>query len=153
MSQRAGPAPGLGYAGFWVRFAAYLVDVVPLAVLAALVKLSVVVTNCTIVGSGVSVCTSHVDGPGAAIVTAVLGVYWTVTWSQLGGSLGQRALGLRVLNAADGKNISVGKAVLRFVGYVVSAIPFAIGLIWAGFDPHKQGWHDKIAGTFVVRLA
>jgi uncharacterized RDD family membrane protein YckC len=43
--------------------------------------------------------------------------------------------------------------VLRYVGFVISIIPLAIGLIWAGFDPRKQGWHDKIAGTYVVRRA
>jgi uncharacterized RDD family membrane protein YckC len=153
IAYRPGPAPGLRYAGFWIRFAAYVIDALPLSLLAALVKVSVVVTTCTSGGSGVSICTSRVDGPGATIVTAVLGVYWIVTWSQLGGSLGQRALGLRVVSADDGGNIGVGRAVLRFAGYLVSAIPFAIGLMWAGFDPRKQGWHDKIAGTFVVRPA
>jgi uncharacterized RDD family membrane protein YckC len=34
---------------------------------------------------------------------------------------------------------------------VISIIPFALGLIWAAFDIRKQGWHDKIAGTYVVR--
>jgi uncharacterized RDD family membrane protein YckC len=36
---------------------------------------------------------------------------------------------------------------------VVSVIPLFLGLIWAGFDPRKQGWHDKIASTYVVRSA
>jgi uncharacterized RDD family membrane protein YckC len=101
----------------------------------------------------VSICTYEVNGTGLGITTAVLGVYWIVTWSLLGGSLGQRALGLRVVNAADGRSISLARAALRFAGYIVSVIPFAIGLIWAGFDHQKQGWHDKVAGTFVVRAA
>jgi uncharacterized RDD family membrane protein YckC len=69
----------------------------------------------------------------------------------MGASLGQKALGMRVVNAANGQRIDIGKAVLRYVGFVISALPFALGLIWAGFDARKQGWHDKIAGTFVVR--
>jgi uncharacterized RDD family membrane protein YckC len=81
----------------------------------------------------------------------VLGVYWVLTWSLMGASLGQKALGMRVVNAQSGERIDFGKAVIRYVGFVISAIPFAIGLIWAGFDPRKQGWHDKIAGTYVVR--
>jgi uncharacterized RDD family membrane protein YckC len=81
----------------------------------------------------------------------ILGVYWVLTWSLLGASLGQKALGMRVVNAINGERIDIVKAVLRYVGFVISAIPFALGLIWAGFDPRKQGWHDKIAGTYVVR--
>jgi uncharacterized RDD family membrane protein YckC len=151
-SYRPGPAPGVIYAGFWIRFAAYLVDYVPLSILAALTRISGVTSSCSS-ASGVSICTYEVNGTGLGITTAVLGVYWILTWSLLGGSLGQRALGLRVVNAADGRPISLARAAARFVGYVVSVIPFAIGLIWAGFDHQKQGWHDKIAGTFVVRAA
>ena len=55
--------------------------------------------------------------------------------------------------AENGQAIDIGKAVLRYVGFVISIIPLAIGLIWAGFDPRKQGWHEKIAGTYVVRRA
>jgi uncharacterized RDD family membrane protein YckC len=147
---RPGPAPGLRYAGFWVRFTAYLIDYIPLSILAAVSKVSGVTSTCTSISGG-SLCSYRVNGTGLGIMTAVLGLYWVVTWSQLGGSLGQKALGLRVVNAADGTNVSIGKALLRFVGYIISAIPFAVGLIWAGFDPQKQGWHDKIASTFVVR--
>jgi len=39
----------------------------------------------------------------------------------------------------------------RYLGYYVSTIPFCLGLIWVAFDPRKQGWHDKLAGTVVVR--
>ena len=40
---------------------------------------------------------------------------------------------------------------IRYLGYYVSAIPFGLGLLWVAFDPRKQGWHDKMAGTVVVR--
>jgi uncharacterized RDD family membrane protein YckC len=152
MVYRPGPAPGLRYAGFWVRFIAYLIDYIPLSLLAAVTKVSGVTSTCTS-DAGVSICNYQVNGTGLGIVTGVLGLYWVITWSQLGGSLGQKALGLRVVNAADGNHINIGRALLRFIGYIISAIPFGIGLIWTGFDPQKQGWHDKIAGTFVVRPA
>ena len=70
----------------------------------------------------------------------------------LGASLGQKALGMSVVNALDGQRIDIGKALMRYVGLGSSpSIPFILGLIWAGLDPRKQGWHDKIAGTYVVR--
>jgi uncharacterized RDD family membrane protein YckC len=39
----------------------------------------------------------------------------------------------------------------RYVGYIISTIPLCLGFLWVGFDSKKQGWHDKIAGTVVVR--
>jgi uncharacterized RDD family membrane protein YckC len=39
----------------------------------------------------------------------------------------------------------------RYLGYFVSAIPLFLGLIWVGIDGRKQGWHDKLAGTVVIR--
>jgi uncharacterized RDD family membrane protein YckC len=58
---------------------------------------------------------------------------------------------LRVVRDGDGSRLGVGRALLRYVGFVVSAWALLIGLIWAAFDARKQGWHDKIAGTLVVR--
>jgi len=78
-------------------------------------------------------------------------VYFSVLWSSFGGTLGQRMLGLRVVDAATGRNIGIGRAIGRYIGYLISAAVLLIGLIWAAFDPRKQGWHDKMASTFVVR--
>ena len=77
--------------------------------------------------------------------------YFVILWSKVGGTLGQRMLGLHVVDAATGRNIGIGRAIGRFVGYVIAGAALDIGLIWVAFDPRKQGWHDKIASTFVVR--
>jgi uncharacterized RDD family membrane protein YckC len=150
---RAGPAPGLAYAGFWIRFASYLIDVIPFWIIIGIIDQSS--------GNGFT-CVSNGNGNGGVTCTGfgffgswltplLLGVYWVLTWSLMGASLGQKALGMRVVNATNGERIDIGKALLRYVGFVISAIPLTLGLIWAGFDARKQGWHDKMAGTFVVR--
>ena len=46
----------------------------------------------------------------------------------------------------------MGRAWVRLVGYWVSSLPLALGYIWVALDRRKQGWHDKIAGTQVVKL-
>ena len=51
----------------------------------------------------------------------------------------------------DGSDLELGSAVLRYVGLFISTLVIFIGVIWAAFDPNKQGWHDKIAGTYVVK--
>jgi uncharacterized RDD family membrane protein YckC len=60
-------------------------------------------------------------------------------------------LSLRVVDAKTGNNLTVGQSIARYAGYIIAGIPFCLGYIWAAFDSKKQGWHDKIAGTVVVR--
>ncbi|MFZ0129545.1 MAG: RDD family protein [Candidatus Dormiibacterota bacterium] len=160
-----GPAPGIGYAGFWIRFVATIIDsiivVVPIAILFFVLESSAISTyvNCvnSATASGSLAITCQGLFPSSSITyfeLISLGVellYFVILWSQFGGTLGQRMLGLHVVDAATGRNIGVGRAIGRFVGYIISAVPLYIGLIWVAFDPRKQGWHDKIASTFVVR--
>jgi uncharacterized RDD family membrane protein YckC len=42
------------------------------------------------------------------------------------------------------------RALLRFVGVIIGSIAFCLGLIWVAIDARKQGWHDKIAGSYVI---
>jgi hypothetical protein len=60
------------------------------------------------------------------------------------------ALGIKVISS-DGSPVSWGQAVLRYIGYIISGLVFALGFIWIAFDAQRQGWHDKIAKTYVVR--
>jgi uncharacterized RDD family membrane protein YckC len=160
----AGPAPGIGYAGFWIRFVAAFIDGiiigVPLFVVFLLLDGSTLkaYSDCvnTALNSGVyaGTCSSTLTGSIGLFELLALGVqflYFVGLWSQLGGTLGQRMLGLHVVDAATGKHIGVGRAIGRFIGYIISSAVLSIGLIWAAFDPRKQGWHDKMASTFVVR--
>ena len=148
----AGPVPGLQYAGFWIRFASYLIDVIPIAIVSGILNVSLGTGyRCAFDSNNVYHCNTGSAAIGSWLGFLFLGVYWVLTWTLLGASLGQKALGMRVVNAVNGERIDIVKAVLRLVGFVISAIPLSLGLIWAGFDPQKQGWHDKIAGTFVVR--
>jgi uncharacterized RDD family membrane protein YckC len=65
-------------------------------------------------------------------------------------SPGKSALGLRVVKM-DGSPPGWGKALLReIVGKTVSSLPLGLGLLWMLWDPKRQGWHDKIAGTQVI---
>jgi len=161
-----GPAPGLLYAGFWIRFLAYFVDSLILAVPlfgigAAIAIPSIGTVHCTVVQTqfGQNVTCTGLGGITAAWTVlglawlVVSAVYFVVCWTRWGHSLGQRLCGLRVVDAANGERISTGRAIGRYVGILVSSWVLYIGLIWAAFDPRKQGWHDKMASTFVVRRA
>ncbi|MGB7755811.1 MAG: RDD family protein [Salinisphaera sp.] len=85
-------------------------------------------------------------------------LYWVlpaavvvIFWLTRKATPGKMAIGARVVDAATGERLRTGQSILRYLGYYVSTLPLGLGLIWVGIDPRKQGWHDKLAGTVVVR--
>ena len=73
-------------------------------------------------------------------------------WIYKGATPGKMVVSARIVDATDrGGPMTKGQAVLRYAGYFVSLLPLGLGYLWVAFDRRKQGWHDKIAGTVVVR--
>ena len=89
---------------------------------------------------------------GLGLAWLVTALYFIVMW-HTGGTVGMRAMGLRVAREEDGRPIGFGRATARYLGYLVDWLALGIGLLWVGVDSRKQGWHDKIAGTLVVKRA
>jgi uncharacterized RDD family membrane protein YckC len=85
---------------------------------------------------------------GAVVIVTAL--YFTCFVAVTGQTPGKMVLGLKVVPVEDGI-MTFGMAFLRWVGYIASSFFFYLGFVWIAFDPRKQGWHDKIAGTVVVR--
>jgi len=86
--------------------------------------------------------------PGLAYVVGI--GYFVYYWSTTGQTLGMKSQNIRVVRA-DGKPMTWETGVLRYVGYFIGALCILIGLLWVYWDPKRQGWHDKIAQTLVVR--
>jgi uncharacterized RDD family membrane protein YckC len=61
------------------------------------------------------------------------------------------AVGARIVDARTGGRPSTGQLIGRYFAYYVSILPLMLGFIWVAFDARKQGWHDKLANTVVVR--
>ena len=79
-----------------------------------------------------------------------IGYYAYLEGSQSGQTIGKRAMNIRVIKMADGEPLGIGVALIRYVGRILSSIPCLLGYFWMLWDPEKQTWHDKIAGTVVV---
>ncbi len=80
----------------------------------------------------------------------IVGTYFVIFWVANGGqTLGKMAMGIKVV-MIDGSSITTGKAILRFIGYIAGGFIMWVGFIWAAFDEKRQGWHDKMAKTYVV---
>ncbi|MGC2208344.1 MAG: RDD family protein [Candidatus Dormiibacterota bacterium] len=129
----AGPFPGLGYAGFWPRAGALWADLLLLA------------------GGSIAVH-ALISGAVAAGLIAVLPlVYFVGLWATTGRTFGLWLVGARVVRQEDGRRLGFRRSLIRLVGYAANLASCSVGFVWAGVDWRKQGWHDKMAGSYVVR--
>lgn len=98
--------------------------------------------------------------PGFASVVLVIGYLITLALALFncvylcvrdGQSFGKRFIGIRIVRE-DGAPLSYRTAILRhLVGYPLSVLVLGLGVLWALLDRKQQGWHDKLAGTLVVK--
>ncbi|ADI14906.1 RDD family protein [Truepera radiovictrix] len=80
-----------------------------------------------------------------------LAYQWYFLTRHQGQTPGKMLLNLRVVKV-DGGALTDADAVLRYLGYVLNGLAFGLGWLWALFDANRQGWHDKLADTFVVKV-
>ena len=92
--------------------------------------------------------------PLVYLLALVAGIaYQVYFWTSTGQTPGKMAMGLKVVNAETGELLDMGGAAIRYVGYIVSALPVYLGFLWVIWDPKHEGWHDKIAKTKVIKVA
>jgi uncharacterized RDD family membrane protein YckC len=151
------------YAGFWLRFVAYVIDALAISIVAIPVVLVFLVLS----GAGASLAALANTRPDqfvfpAAFVTFLLLAIPVVIcgeWLYFAGmesstwqaTLGKRAIGL-IVTDMEGKRLTFAHATGRFFAKVVTGlVPLAIGWIMAGFTQKKQALHDFIAATLVLK--
>jgi len=141
---------GTHYGGFSRRILAFLID-------NALLQVAVMIVFIL----GLLMVGYEIDVEGDIGISSLLASYYATavvmnlfyfTWFHgiTGQTIGKRILGLKVIRTT-GEPVNPGMAFLRWVGYIVSSMIFYLGFIWIAFDKKKQGWHDKIAGTIVIK--
>jgi len=81
-----------------------------------------------------------------------LAAYGAVMWKLRGSTIGGIVFDLQVVRL-DGRPIDWETAIVRALGCFLSLAVAGLGFFWIAFDQGKQAWHDKIAGTAVVRVA
>lgn len=146
------------YGGFWRRLVAYFIDEIILyfitIILAAIGFLAFGargdIMNNVMTSEDI---TQGISAFGLIYVAASLlagATYFTWFHGMGGRTPGKMLLGLRVIQAS-GDPMTPGIAFLRWVGYFISGFVFCLGFLWIAFDGRKQGWHDKIAATVVIR--
>lgn len=143
--QVASDAGELEYVGFWARVGAALIDTVLLLVVCApLVTL--------VYGRTYWKSAALLQGPADFVINWLLpAIAVVVFWIYRQATPGKIAIGARIVDAETGGKPSTRQLIVRYLGYYVSMLPLMAGIVWVAFDPRKQGWHDKLAGTVVVR--
>jgi uncharacterized RDD family membrane protein YckC len=135
------------YAGFWIRVAAALID----TAFAAIILGPIVYA---IYGREYFTSTNFIEGPLDFVLTWVLPALAVILfWIYRSATPGKLILGLRIVDANTGEPLRSGQSVVRYLGYYVSLIPLGLGMLWVAFDARKQGFHDKLARTVVLRQA
>ena len=119
-------ALSLPRAGFWERMGAAFLDVILVSILGGIL-----------------------GGPPWLFLVAL--AYFAGMWGWKGTTIGCIVLKLKVVRL-DGGPVTFAVALVRGLAAAFSLVVFFLGFLWIAWDPEKQGWHDKIAGTVVVRL-
>jgi uncharacterized RDD family membrane protein YckC len=127
-------AAGAENVGFGERLVAYLIDAVIMFVIGFVIGLVIA-------------------SPGLNFaVGLIIGVaYFIGFWTTSGQTPGKMVMKIQVIDAETGQVPDPGKALIRYIGYIISAIPLALGFLWVLWDPNREAWHDKIAKTRVVK--
>ncbi|HYN48068.1 MAG TPA: RDD family protein [Candidatus Nanopelagicales bacterium] len=162
-AETAGPAPGVQFAGHGARLGAYILDAILVGIVATVLLLIIMIP---VLGALVGTAGSdgEIDSGEAGAVVASVGLfilgavvigvfsllYFPFFWARGGATPGMKVAGIRVVNDRDGSRIGWGPAILRLIGWWVSAAVFYLGFVWILVDSRRRGWHDLLAGTCVI---
>jgi uncharacterized RDD family membrane protein YckC len=126
----------MNYGGFWIRVVATIIDGIVISIPLLLLQMGLV----------------WLTGLASVMYLLQLGALVLIIYLEgvKGGTPGKLILGLRVVNE-QGAYIGMGGALLRQIGKIVSMITLGIGFLMVAFTEKKQGLHDKIASTYVVK--
>ena len=132
------------YVGFWARVGATLIDT-------ALLLVVTLPLGYLAYGRMASV-KSFMRGPADLLINWLLpAVLIVFLWSWLQATPGKLLVSAKIVDADTGAAPTMVQLLIRYLGYFISAIPVGLGFLWVGYDLRKQGWHDKLANTVVVR--
>lgn len=139
-------ATELEYVGFWPRLAAAIVDLILLAALAAPLLLLFYEQNFLVHSSSNSILVQ------LFILAIVPPLAITSFWIRRHATPGKMAISAIIIDEKTAGPPSVWQHVGRYCAYFLSALPLGLGFLWVAFSPKKQAWHDRLAGTLVVRI-
>ena len=134
------------YAGPGRRLAALLID----SILVAAVITCTLLAWITIAGEAPDTASRAVQRVADVGFLLVL-VLKVALDAWLQGTPGLRLMDCRLVDARSGLGIGLGRSVKRTLGLIVAVLPGLLGLLWMFWNKRRQGWHDLLAGSVVIR--
>ncbi len=135
----------LEYVGFWARVGATIID-------SLLILIVILPILTAFYGAAYWESENAIEGPMDFLLTYIFPMVAIIAfWLLKQATPGKIAISAKIVDAKTGGEPSIGQYIIRYIAYFLSTIPLFLGFIWVAFDSKKQGWHDKIAGTVVVR--
>jgi len=146
------------YVGFWLRVWAFVVD----SVLSLFIITPIVTAvyrkqpslSPDLIEGPLDLLVSYLlpKGPVDVLVSYVLPAVAIVAfWIARQATPGKMVIRARIVDAETGARPTTGQMIGRYFAYYVSIFSLGLGFLWVAWDRRKQGWHDKLAGTVVVR--
>lgn len=144
------------YMGFWIRFAAFVVDRIITYVIAALIAAGIGISRTSgqteaVPAESISVAFDNINYSFLLLVWGVSTTYGVLLTAMRGQTIGKMLLRIQVVDA-NGNIPPWHRVIAREVlGKFASEIIIWLGYIWIGFDQRKRGWHDYLGGSYVIR--
>jgi uncharacterized RDD family membrane protein YckC len=140
------------YAGFWRRVAAAIIDNLLIAVVLAPLLFLFTSGDYFLNSDNTELAEklTHLDWGYLLINEVVPLVLVVFFWVRFQTTPGKYMLDCYVVDGKSFQALTIGQALLRYFGYLVSLLPLGLGFIWVAFDKRKRGFHDLIAGSVVV---
>ncbi|HQF89775.1 MAG TPA: RDD family protein [Methanofastidiosum sp.] len=138
------------HAGFLPRLVAWIIDTIILGIVGRIVAIPFGTSYSY--GYDMGYNTGFNLGSIGTILTAIVGLAYIMYFEGgKGATPGKMVMKLKVIGTDGRMPIGYGTAFIRWIGKIISTVVILLGYIWILFDKEKQGWHDKIANTFVVK--
>ncbi len=147
------------YVGFWARFLAFLVDSIWVTIIVGLVLVAIYgpehfqfTFDIPQGPEGLLMRSERTGGTGSLLIElALMALAFILFWIYRSATPGKMIVSAIIADADTLGKPSPGQLVGRYFGYYLSTLVFGLGFVWIAFDKRKQGWHDKLAGTVVIR--
>ena len=131
------------YCGFWRRFAANFLD-------GAILGMAYKLVNAVLLAITSLTGTAYLGFSDWMLCTIIFWTYMIWFKGYKGATPGYNVFGIRIISI-NGTRVSIKQIIVRVISSFFSAIPFGLGYIWIAVDANRQAWHDKIAGTYVIK--
>ena len=135
------------YVGFWSRVGASIIDTIILLMITYPILLAIYGEE-YFFGEEVKFIYGLSDFLLSYVFPAIAVI---IFWIYKSATPGKMIIRAKIVDAETGNKPSTGQLIGRYFAYYLSGIVFGLGFLWVAWDAKKQGWHDKLAGTVVIR--